>query len=214
MKPNLTALERQGAYIAISRLLAYPDAQLMSDLPLLRTVAGGLPASIRESLEEYLSVAESHSLLELQQHYVSIFDMKRRCCLYLSYYLNGDTRRRGMALWRFQETYQRAGWAIKNGELADYLPMLLEFAASGPEEESVAVTLMQEHQEGLEVLLAALQRFDSETHLLISALLRLLPELTPEQVAAAHTLIAQGPPTELVGLEPFSIEPTMIGARP
>lgn len=214
MKPNLTPLERQGAYIAISRLLAYPDAQLMSDLPLLRTVAGGLPADIREPLEEYLSVAESHSLLELQQHYVSIFDMKRRCCLYLSYYLNGDTRRRGMALWRFQETYQRAGWAIKNGELADYLPMLLEFAASGPEEESVAVTLMQEHQEGLEVLLAALQRFDSETHLLISALLRLLPELTPEQVAAAQTLIAQGPPTELVGLEPFSIEPTMIGARP
>lgn len=213
MKSPMSPLQRRGAYVALSRLLSYPDRELIDDLPLLRLVVDGLPADVGDPLRAYLSTVESRTLLGLQEHYVSIFDMKRRCCLYLSYYLNGDTRRRGMALWRFQETYQRAGWVITNGELADYLPMLLEFAASGADEESVAVTLLQEHREGLEVLITALRRFDSDTHLLVGALLRLLPELTVEQIAAANLLIAQGPPAELVGLEPFSAQPTSMGAR-
>ncbi len=214
MSSSMNARQRQGAYLVISRMLTYPDLRLIDDLPLLRAVIEGLPGQVGTPLRDYLMFLESKTLIELQEHYVSIFDMKRRCCLYLSYYLNGDTRRRGMALWRFQETYQRAGWVINDGELADYLPMLLEFAASGVEEESIAVTLMQEHQEGLEVLRTALQRFNSQSSLLITALLHLLPTLTPEQQAAAHTLIANGPPAELVGLEPFGVQPITIGARP
>ncbi len=214
MSATLNARQRQGAYLVISRMLTYPDQGLIDDLPLLRVVVDGLPGGVGTPLRDYLSFLESSTLLELQEHYVSIFDMKRRCCLYLSYYLNGDTRRRGMALWRFQETYQRAGWVINDGELADYLPMLLEFAASGSEEESIAVTLMHEHQEGLEVLRTALQRFNSQSYLLITALLHLLPTLTSEQQAAANTLIANGPPTEMVGLEPFGMQPITIGARP
>lgn len=214
MNAALSVRQRQGAYLVTSRMLTYPDQGLMDELSLLRIVVDGLPAEVGNPLCDYLDVLESNTLLELQERYVSIFDMKRRCCLYLSYYLNGDTRRRGMALWRFQETYQRSGWAINDGELADYLPMLLEFAASGPDEESIAVTLMREHQEGLEVLRTALERFNSETYLVITALLAMLPTLTREQQSAADTLIAKGPPTEMVGLEPFGVQPITIGARP
>jgi nitrate reductase delta subunit len=214
MSATLSSVERQAAYLAISRMLAYPDQRLIDELPVLHVVADSLPTEIGRPLRDYLQAIEANTLLDLQERYVSIFDMKRRCCLYLSYYLNGDTRRRGMALWRFQETYQRAGWAIANGELADYLPMLLEFAASGPDEESIAVSLMHEHHEGLEVLRAALERFNSASYLLVSALLTMLPSLSPQQQATAEALIANGPPTEMVGLEPFSAAPIVIGARP
>lgn len=219
MSTVLDPIERQAAYLAISRMLTYPDQRLFDELPLLEVIADGLPAPVGNDLREYLRLIHARTLLDLQEEYVSTFDLKRRCCLYLSYYLNGDTRRRGMALWRFQETYQRAGWVITNGELADYLPMLLEFAASGPDEESIAVTLMHEHHEGLEVLRAALKRFNSDSFLLINALLQMLPELTADQRAAADALIAHGPPTELVGIEPlslapFSTVPNSDGARP
>ncbi len=214
MSTTLSVIDRQCAYLAISRMLTYPDQKLMDELPLLEVIADGLPDPVGTGLRQYVRLLQTNTLLSLQEEYVSIFDMKRRCCLYLSYYLNGDTRRRGMALWRFQETYQRAGWVITNGELADYLPMLLEFAASGPAEESIAVTLMHEHREGLEVLRAALERFRSHSFHLVTALLEMLPALSAEQQAAANTLIAHGPPTEMVGLEPFSTVPNLNGARP
>ena len=45
-------------------------------------------------------------MLRAQEHYVEIFDRRRKACLYLTYFLNGDTRGRGMALVGFKEAYQ------------------------------------------------------------------------------------------------------------
>jgi len=206
--------ERQVGYLLISSLLAYPNEALLDDLPITRALAKRLPTDVGGLLVDYLDQVARTPLLELQSDYVSTFDLKRRCCLYLSYYLNGDTRRRGMALWRFQETYKRAGWDVLGGELPDYLPVLLEFAASGVDEESAALALLHEHLQGIEVLRAALERFDAPTQLVVAALLRMLPQLNDEQLAAAQTLVASGPPTETVGLEPFGQELLTIGSRP
>jgi nitrate reductase delta subunit len=205
---------RSGAYLAISRLLSYPDADLVQDEPLLRLFSEQLPPEPRNELHLFLDNLRDKQLLQLQQEYVAAFDLKRRCCLYLSYYLNGDTRRRGMALWRFQETYRMAGYTAASGELPDYLPVLLEFAAGGSNEEQAALALLDEHLEGITVLQAALAKFGVAHQHVVGALLAMLPKLSPEQLAAAHTLIASGPPTETVGLEPFGQELLTIGARP
>ena len=55
----------------------------------------------------------------------------RRQTLYLTYWSDGDTRRRGEALAAFKQRYRRAGFLVDtHGERAtDYLPMVLEFAA-------------------------------------------------------------------------------------
>lgn len=47
-------------------------------------------------------------LPELAAHYGATFDLKRRCCPYLTYYTYGDTRKRGMALLRFKHACH--GW--------------------------------------------------------------------------------------------------------
>ncbi|MGV1037780.1 MAG: nitrate reductase molybdenum cofactor assembly chaperone [Candidatus Nanopelagicales bacterium] len=214
MTVALTRPQRVAAYLTIARLLAYPVQEAADEVPMLRRLVVDLPARVGEPLVEFLDLTADRPLLELQKEYVATFDLKRRCCLYLSYFLNGDTRRRGMALWRFKETYRLAGWSVEGGELPDFLPVLLEFAASGPDEESAALAILHEHREGLEVLQAALERFDAPQQLVVQALIATLPELTESQLLAAQELVAAGPPTEMVGLEPFGSELLTIGARP
>ena len=51
-------------------------------------------------------------LPELQADYVETFDNRRRCNLFLTYFAHGDTRKRGMALLRFKQTYLRAGFEL------------------------------------------------------------------------------------------------------
>ena len=46
-------------------------------------------------------------LPELAADYVATFDHRKRCCLYLTYFAHGDTRKRGVALLRFKQTYRR-----------------------------------------------------------------------------------------------------------
>ncbi|MGJ3558449.1 nitrate reductase molybdenum cofactor assembly chaperone [Streptomyces sp. INA 01156] len=53
----------------------------------------------------------------LERHYVELFDLRRKSSLYLTYYLHGDTRRRGMALLILNQRYRAAGWDTDGGEL-------------------------------------------------------------------------------------------------
>ena len=75
--------------------------------------------------------------------YVDTFDLSRKHALYLSYWTDGDTRRRGEVLGRFKTAYRSSGAVVDtHGELTDYLPMVLEFAARVDAEAGVA--LLQE----------------------------------------------------------------------
>ena len=208
---RLRARHRQVAYAAISALLRYPDEQLARDLPLLQAAAGTLPAAAGGPLLGLITHLASEPLLTLQADYVATFDQQRRCCLYLSYYRNGDTRRRGAALWRFRDAYRQAGFRLAGSELPDYLPMLLELAASGGE--ATAAGLMNEHREGIRMLLSALDARQSPYAGAVQALEAVLPAASPRVIAAAARLARQGPPAELVGLEfPGSPEPYPLAA--
>jgi nitrate reductase delta subunit len=78
----------------------------------------------------FLDHLESTPLPELQADYVETFDTRRRCNLFLTYFAHGDTRKRGMALLRFKQTYLRAGFELDDAELPDHLCVVLEFAAT------------------------------------------------------------------------------------
>lgn len=203
---RMSARERQIAYATMSAVLRYPDEALICDLPLLASAIGKLPEAVADPLRRLIAHLASAPLLELQAAYVATFDMRRRCCLYLSYYLNGDTRRRGEALWRFQDAYRQAGFQVAGRELPDFLPMLLELAASGAEAPGVA--LMQEHREGIRVLASALGERRSPYAESVRALEAVLPAARTGTAANAARLAREGPPAELVGLDPsLAFEP-------
>ncbi|MEU9986700.1 nitrate reductase molybdenum cofactor assembly chaperone [Streptomyces sp. NPDC048045] len=108
-------------YQASALCLTYPDEDLMERLPLVREAAPPLRA--------FVDHAARTPLPDLAAHYVEVFDFKNRHSLYLSWWRDGDTRRRGMSLVRFKDLYRAYGLEFTGEELPDFLPAVLEFAA-------------------------------------------------------------------------------------
>ena len=110
---------------------AIPTSELLARLPLLRAAVAPLPDALAGPLGRFLDHVETTPLTGLQADYVETFDLRRRCCLYLTYFAHGDTRKRGMALLQFKHLYRRAGMTLTDEELPDHLAVVLEFAATG-----------------------------------------------------------------------------------
>jgi nitrate reductase molybdenum cofactor assembly chaperone NarJ/NarW len=195
-----------------SRLLPYPSQSTVDQLPTYTAVAGSLPQALADPILRFVDYLTVTELLAAQQHYVATFDLKRKCCLYLSYYLNGDTRRRGMALVGFKEVYRSAGLQLQTEELPDYLPVVLEFAVAG--DRRAAEDLLGAHRRGLTVLRTALAELGSPYADLVDAVELTLPPPGAHDLESAAVLAVQGPPREEVGLEPFGPpEMTGLGVR-
>jgi nitrate reductase molybdenum cofactor assembly chaperone NarJ/NarW len=209
MRIGLSPPHRVLALRSVGLLLAYPDQDLLDRTELLHQVAARLPAAMAARLSRFLDHLESAPLADLQSSYVDTFDLRRRCCLYLTYYAFGDTRRRGMALLRFTDAYRRAGAVRADEELADHLGVVCEFAAAqlGP-----GLELLAEHRVGIEMLRLALEEADSPYLDVVEALRAALPDPAPADLDRALDLARSGPPAEQVGLEPFA-PPEYMGAR-
>lgn len=190
--------QRARVHMLVSLLLDYPDAAWFARLDSLQPHVRGLPAPLTASLEDFLAQARAAGASEWQRRYVTTFDLKRKCSLYLSYYATGDTRRRGTALVTFLEAYRAAGWEFDADDLPDYLPAVLEFSARSDSE--IAGALIASHREGIEVLRAALESMASPWALLVRAIALSLPPIDARTRARFLDLISEGPPTETVGL--------------
>jgi nitrate reductase delta subunit len=193
---------------AASLLLRYPDAEVLATVPTITAALDGLPDSVAGPLR---LVAAHHAATDagvLATEYVELFDFRRRCCLHLTYYTAGDTRLRGEALVGFADAYREAGLRVCDGELPDYLPAVLDLAAT----EDAGWRLLREHRVGLDLLTQALAIVDSVYQYALEAVRAMLPAAQPSDVAAAARLARAGPPQESVGLEPFGLVDTT-GAR-
>jgi nitrate reductase delta subunit len=194
----MTDAQRRIAHMAASVLLDYPDVGRRARFDAVAAAVPSLPAELAGEFAAFLTAESALSQQELEAHFTAIFDQKRKCCPYLTYYTTGDTRKRGMALVSFVEAYRAAGWEVEDGELPDYLPMVLEFSARS--DSPIALELLAAHRDGIEVLRAALETFGSPYEHVVAAVCRSLPELDAETRARYQRLVDEGPPTELVGL--------------
>ena len=195
---RMSQAERATTQMAASLLLDYPDSAYGERLRVLRHEVVGLPTPVRASLIEFIDDIEPLEAAERERRYVATFDLKRKCCMYLSYYAAGDTRRRGAALVAFLEAYRAAGWEFDADELPDYLPAVLEFAARSGS--PIADRLLASHREGIEVLRAALLAVGSPYARLIEAVGMSLAPIDARTRERYLRLINEGPPAESVGL--------------
>lgn len=205
--------QRAVTHMAASLLLDYPRAELIAQLPELRSGLTGLPDPIMERLSGFVDYLEQTPERWLNQHYVETFDLKRKCSMYLSYFLTGDTRKRGTALVRFVEAYRAIGFEVDRAELPDFLPIVLEFsarAAHKPGGAEIASGLLNAHRQGIEVLRSSLTGLNSPYAVLVEAVCQTLPPISEKVRDRYLELITAGPPTEMVGLsalgplEPYS----------
>lgn len=185
-------------------LLEYPTAELVDLLPTIRDAVATLPAAQRTALTGLMDHLGGRELAELQAEYVETFDLRRRHALYLTYFAFGDTRKRGVALVTFKQTYRRAGFEIARDELPDHLGVVLEFASSGgPQTWAAGIELLLEHRAGLELLRLALQDDGSPWAGVLAAVSATLPSLGKDERQAVADLAAAGPPGEDVGLDAY-----------
>jgi nitrate reductase delta subunit len=118
-------------YKLLSVFLDYPDQELIESIPeffdYIRN-STSIKQWEKEILIKHLEGMQGKSLLELQEEYVSIFDMGAEHSLYLTHHLFGDDKNRGPALIDLEEMYEEYGVVKSTNELPDYLPLILEFA--------------------------------------------------------------------------------------
>ncbi|WP_017591354.1 nitrate reductase molybdenum cofactor assembly chaperone [Nocardiopsis potens] len=198
------ARRRAAAHTAVVRMAAawclqYPDAAVRGHLPLLRAAlaetGGHRPAALLRPLLEHLERTPPRTA---EEHYVTVFDTKPRRSLHLTWYLDGDTRRRGASLARLAGAYRAHGHRTAGGELPDHLPVLLEFSASGdPAAARAGQELLSSFRSALALLHGRLADLDTPYAAGTAAVLATLPQ--GDRAAAP----AEPPPAEAVGLAPY-----------
>jgi nitrate reductase molybdenum cofactor assembly chaperone NarJ/NarW len=190
-------------YQVASWCLDYPTRRLVDRLPQLRAALDEQPASVAvERLGCLVDHLARSRLEDLQQHYVRVFDLSRKHALHLSYWTDGDTRRRGGVLAGFKADYRASGFVVATGgELPDYLPMVLEFAALVDLEGGRAK--LQEYRASLELLRLALLDAGTPYADAVVAVCATLPGSSPADRAAVMAMVGTPAPSETVGLEPY-----------
>lgn len=211
-KAGLAPPELTIVWQSVSLLLDYPDSEMLTRLNLIRDATQRLPVTIADSIRGFADHLEQTPLPQLQAQYVETFDNRRRCNLFLTYFAHGDTRKRGLALLRFKQTYLSAGYELDDAELPDHLCVVLEFAATVDQERGR--NLILDHRAGLELLRVSLVDLSSPWAALIDAVTATLPALRGDERDAVRRLAAEGPPEEEVGLAPFAAPQFSAGAAP
>ncbi|MCM4084664.1 nitrate reductase molybdenum cofactor assembly chaperone [Paractinoplanes hotanensis] len=213
-RPNagLARHELTIVWQSVSLLLDYPDSEMLARLDVIRGASQHLPVAIGDSIRGFADHLERTPLPQLQAEYVETFDNRRRCNLFLTYFAHGDTRKRGLALLRFKQTYLSAGYELADTELPDHLCVVLEFAATV--DQQLGRGLILDHRAGLELLRVSLADLSSPWAALIDAVSATLPALRGDERDAVRRLAAEGPPEEEVGLAPFAAPQFSPGAAP
>ncbi len=161
----------------LAALLAYPDAQLRDDLAEMSTLLHAeraVSAPRRAELDALMEAIRSAEPLRNEADYVELFDRGRATSLHLFEHVHGDSRERGPAMIDLGLTYEKAGLSLKEGELPDYLPAVLEFVSTQPPREAKA--FLGEMSHIFNAILSALQHQQSAYASVLAALLELAGE--------------------------------------
>ncbi len=151
-------------YKVLSVLLEYPTKDLVAHWHELTEAANELPSLTtedRSALTGFINWASNLSLTQFQAEYVNVFDMTAENSLYLTYHLfDEQDRDRGPALIELAELYKSTGFEIGDGELPDYLPLILEYVSTMDEEHS-ARSFLQQTAQAVDIIASNLEKHAS-----------------------------------------------------
>lgn len=206
--PNAATVIR----LIASWCLSYPDDEVLGRVDLMRAALEEQDdPRATEPLRQIVDHLDGGEPDTLRRSYIELFDLSKRHTLYLSYWSDGDTRRRGTSLGEFKQAYRDSGFLVDlHGELPDHLPVVLEFSARA--DPVRGVELLEKHRAALELIRFALLDAGSPYAGALGAVCATLPSPSPPDRATAMAMCAPAP-TETVGLEPFDprllpIDPT------
>lgn len=129
-------------YKLLAELLDYPGEDMVADLRALVRQHGDahrlvdaldpdhvFPRADRDSLAAFVDWLLAQDPTEVQSNYVQTFDMVPEHSLHLTHHLFGDDKNRGPALIDLSEYYKSYELQHIDGEIPDFLPLMLEFVS-------------------------------------------------------------------------------------
>ncbi|BDH45627.1 nitrate reductase molybdenum cofactor assembly chaperone [Salmonella enterica subsp. enterica serovar Choleraesuis] len=171
--------------LVISRLLEYPDSELMANHQELCEVVTGsdlLSGNQKQALNQFITTLAAKDLLDAQSEYGELFDRGRATSLLLFEHVHGESRDRGQAMVDLLAQYEQAGLELTQRELPDHLPLYLEYLAQSPENQ--ARQGLTDIAPILALLSARLQQRDCAYDVLFTTLLALAGSaVDPQKVA-------------------------------
>lgn len=181
----------------LARLLSYPDAELRAHLGEMQAALAqerALGAARLAELDALVRSLATRDPLLVEADYVQLFDRGRSTSLHLFEHVHGDSRDRGPAMIDLAQTYEKAGLYLAEGELPDYLPVVLEFVSTQPAKEARA--FLGEMTHILNAIFSALVKRESAYASVLGALL----EIAGEKAQAVK--VAEEPPLDESWEEP------------
>jgi len=123
----------------LSKLIDYPSDELMENLDLVIeyvTDSSEIDDSEKKTIMEFISWMRIHTTTGIQQTYVETFDMVPEHDLHLTHHIFGDDNGRGPALIDLSEHFKGDGLELEDGEIPDFLPLILEYVSTLDDMES------------------------------------------------------------------------------
>lgn len=191
-------------YQVSGMLLGYPDEETLKVLPeLVEITASTQDEAFIAAVDAVQQWLTSKDLEDVQSEYVQEYDLSRRHSLHLSYWTDGDTRRRGETLLRFKQMYRDSGMlTVLNGELPDYLPLVLEFCALVDRRKGRSA--LQAYRPSLELLRLSMKDGNLPHYGLLQSICDTLPGVSPQTQEEVQKMAGYGPPVETVGLNGYA----------
>ena len=173
----------------LARLLQYPGTEVRAHLQEMRGALHGARVIGRARLAELDALIDgllAHGPIDTEADYVQLFDCGRATSLHLFEHVHGDSRDRGPAMIDLAKTYEAAGLFLAEGELPDYLPVVLEYASTQPAAQARAFLAEMAHI--FNAIFNALEKRESRYASVLGALIEIAGE-----TARAVTVVPDEP---------------------
>ncbi|MDE1392019.1 nitrate reductase molybdenum cofactor assembly chaperone [Bacillus paralicheniformis] len=168
-----------------SLFLRYPDKEWTESEEASQIVDEINDKGMKYCLRRFLTYVNETSFKEMCENYVRWFDFSEPKTLYLTHGRFGENRERGLAFVKLKMEFAKAGFYIKNDELPDYLPLILEFASIAEKDFVQKVFLI--HKKAIDLLLTELEKEDNPYGFLLKACLAAIAtHLPPSEKDTDH----------------------------
>ncbi len=160
-------------------MLRYPDKEWVCSDEMDELIRSIEEDEIRSSFLSFWDYVRATGWEDLAENYVRWFDLTDNTTLYLTYGIFGDNRERGPAFVKLKMEFAKAGFYIKENELPDYLPLILDFASIA--ELKHARKVLAIHLKAIETLSKELHKHKNPYAYLVNASLRTIENLLPRK---------------------------------